>query len=285
MFPCKEGAPGYAKTFAFLGSLFPCYRCNRKYFSDLQWHVTTTTTCTNFCAQRRFLSYNSFSISKMYAMQKKQKKAHEGNLEWDCVGGIRRRKSSLGHRPLQSSIQARKEAEMMFPKTLKSGRPEQLNTRSQQIYFQNPRNAEEFLKQQQIDREYVQRMREAEQGKDVDRRFFSRIKDYRDITDPDPYAAVFGESASTHRLRTAAWQRQFEKENEDVELPYERTNSIARLAPNWFVRYLVNLRDQGGSDHLYFLVALGFLTLTLLGGVIYLFRAPPSKSKPTSEIR
>ncbi|CCW69535.1 unnamed protein product [Phytomonas sp. Hart1] len=285
MFPCSRGTPGHAKKFAFLGSFFFCYRRSGRRFRDPHRHVDTTAACIDLFVQRRFLSYNSFSISKMYAMQKKQNKTHEGYSRYDRGGGIRRRESSSCMRPLQSSVQARGEAEIVFPKTLKSGRFEQHNTRSQRIFFENSKNAEGFFKQQQIDREYIQRMREAEHDKDIDRRFFSRINDYRDIADTDPYAEVFGESASTRRLRTAAWQRQFEKENEDVELPYERTNSIARLAPNWFVRYLINLRDSGGSDHLYFLVALGILAVALLSSAIYMFRAHPRKAKPISEIR
>ncbi|KAK7198915.1 hypothetical protein NESM_000858300 [Novymonas esmeraldas] len=194
--------------------------------------------------------------------------------------------SSSSSRPLQSSVQRRKEAEMAFPQTLKSGRPAQQNTRAQQIFYANRANAADMAHQQQLDREYTQQMRElhAKRG-GADRRFFQRMTDYRDVQDSDPYASVFGESGSTQRLRTAAWQRQFEKENEDVELPYERTNVLARLAPNWFVRYFVNLRDSGGADHLYFLLACGTAAASLLLAVGYLFYTAPHRARPTSEIR
>lgn len=194
--------------------------------------------------------------------------------------------SSTSTRPLQSSVQFQKEAEMAFPKTLKSGRPAQQNTISQQLFYANPANVADVARQQQRDREYTQQMRElhAKRGS-ADRRFFQRMTDYRDIQDGDPYASVFGESGGTQRLRTAAWQRQFEKENEDVELPYERTNVLARLAPNRFVRYFVNLRDKGGADHLYFLWACALIVVSLLWVVGYLFYTAPSRARPTSEIR
>ncbi|CAM41777.1 conserved hypothetical protein [Leishmania braziliensis MHOM/BR/75/M2904] len=175
---------------------------------------------------------------------------------------------------------------MAFPETLKSGRPAQQNTISQQLFYANPANAADMARQQQLDWEYTQHMRELHtQRGAADRRFFQRVTDYRDIRDGDPYASVFGESGGTLRLRTAAWQRQFEKENEDVELPYERTNVLARLAPNWFVRYFVNLRDKGGADHLYFLWACALAAVSLLWLVGYLFYTAPSQARPTREIR
>jgi hypothetical protein len=194
--------------------------------------------------------------------------------------------ASTSSRPLQSSVQSRKEAEMAFPKTLKSGRPAQQNTVSQQLFYANSANAAEMAYQQQVDREYAQQMRELHAKKGAaDRRFFQRLVDYREIRDGDPYAAIFGESGGTQRLRTAAWQRQFEKENEHVELPYERTNVVARLAPNFFVRYFVNLRDNGGADHLYMLWTCAFMAFTSLALVGYLFYTAPSRARPTSEIR
>lgn len=194
--------------------------------------------------------------------------------------------SSTSTRPLQSSVQRQREAEMAFPKTLKSGRPAQQNTISQQLFYANSANAADMAHQQQLDREYTQQLRElhAKRGS-ADRRFFQRMTDYRDIKDGDPYASIFGESGGTQRLRTAAWQRQFEKENEDVELPYERTNVLARLAPNRFVRYFVNLRDNGGADHLYFLWTCGLIAVSLLWLIGYLFYTAPSRARPTSEIR
>lgn len=175
---------------------------------------------------------------------------------------------------------------MPFPKTLKSGRPAQQSTMSQQLFYDKSANAAEMAQQQQRDREYVQQMRElhAKRG-GADRRFFQGVADYRDIQDGDPYASVFGESGATQRIRTAAWQRQFEKENEDVELPYERTNVVARLAPNWFVRYFVDLRDKGGADQLYMLWTCAFVAVSLLLLVGYLFYTAPQKARPTHEIR
>lgn len=174
---------------------------------------------------------------------------------------------------------------MLFPTTLKSGRPAQQNTVSQQIFYSNRRNAEELAKQRAIDREYVQRMKEAEAGKGVDRRFFTRVEDYTQIADPDPYAGVFGESKSTQKLRVAAWQRQFEKENEDVELPYERTSRLSRLAPNWFVRMLVNVRDQGGFNHPYYLALAMSIAAFMVILLTHMTHTKPSESRPMSEVR
>lgn len=174
---------------------------------------------------------------------------------------------------------------MDFPQTLKSGRPAQLNTKSQRLFFEKRANAEELAKQAQIDREYVRKVREAQQSRSMDRRFFTRVEDYRDIQEPDPYADIFSETASTQRLRTAAWQRQFEEENRDVELPYERTNPLAKLAPNRFVRFLINLRDRGGADSLSAIVLCFVLTLFLLWFVGFMFYTSPSNARPVSEIR
>lgn len=175
---------------------------------------------------------------------------------------------------------------MAFPVTLKSGRTVQQNTKSQQIFFENSANAAEMARQQQIDRDYVRQMQETRARRGAaDRRFFQELKDYKDIQDGDPYASIFGESQGTQRLRTAAWQRQFERENADVELPYERTNVVARLAPNWFVRYFVNLRDRGGADHMTFLWGCAIATGSLLWLVGYLFYTSPNRARPVSEIR
>lgn len=231
--------------------------------------------------QRRFMTYSTFG-----AMRRKPRRSRDNEPLADSAAPVTRPGASTSSRPLQSSVQRRKEAEMNFPKTLKSGRPAQQNTKSQQIFYSNPANAAEMARQQQLDREYARQMRELHTRKGAaDRRFFQRTSDYRDIADGDPYATIFGESGGTQRLRTAAWQRQFEKENEDVELPYERTNVLARLAPNIFVRYFVNLRDNGGADHLYMLWTCAFMALSSLALVGYLFYTPPSRARPTSEIR
>ena len=81
-----------------------------------------------------------------------------------------------------------------------------------------------------------------------DRRFARPIQDYTEVQDQDNYSGLFRESTATVKLRTSQWQKQFEEENAHVELPYERTNVLARTAPNWFVRYFVNIRDNGGMD-------------------------------------
>ncbi|GET86289.1 hypothetical protein, conserved [Leishmania tarentolae] len=245
--------------------------------------------------QRRTMCYSTFGAMRGKKSAARSKRSRDGTGTGDGNVGEKVTDvplpragtfSSTSTRPLQSSVQRQKEAGMAFPKTLKSGRPAQQNTISQQLFYANSANAADMARQQQLDREYTQQMRElhAKRGS-ADRRFFQRMTDYRDIHDGDPYASVFGESGGTQRLRTAAWQRQFEKENEDVELPYERTNVLARLAPNWFVRYFVNLRDKGGADHLYFLWACALTAASLLWVVGYLFYTAPSRARPTSEIR
>lgn len=241
----------------------------------------TTTALVSLHTQRRCMTYSTFGAMR--------RKGQRSRCTGDASGSgslARSAKDSTNSRPLQSSVQDRKDASMAFPTTLKSGRPAQQNTTAQQIFYANAANAADVAHQQQIDREYAQQMRELHAKKGAaDRRFFQRTVDYRDIQDGDPYAGVFGESGGTQRLRTAAWQRQFEKENEDVELPYERTNVIAKLAPNIFVRYFVNLRDNGGADHLYMLWACAFMAGSSLLLVGYLFYTAPSRARPTSEIR
>ncbi|RHW68053.1 hypothetical protein DPX39_110101200 [Trypanosoma brucei equiperdum] len=118
-----------------------------------------------------------------------------------------------------------------------------------------------------------------------DRRFYRRLKDFREVQDDDPYAGVFNERDSVKKQRVKEWQRQFEEENADVELPYERTNVLARLPPNWFVRYFVNMRDRGGADSLVHVVILAvglFMTLWIIGRLFY---TPPSQARPISELR
>jgi len=78
-----------------------------------------------------------------------------------------------------------------------------------------------------------------------DLRFSKPLKDYREIKDNDPYASIFGERESVSRERTTAWQKQFEKENEGVELPYERNSWLKRMMPNRYVRWAVRIKDHG----------------------------------------
>jgi len=208
--------------------------------------------------------------------------------QW-LLTGIRRRAQST--RSLQSSTEDRRDAQRIFPTTLRSGRPAQHNTISQQLYYQHLSRrdaAYEVSLQAQRDREYEASLQRAQHGREVaDRRFFKHVNttDYTEIKDPDPYADIFGESGGTQRLRTAAWQRQFEAENAHVELPYERTNVLSRLAPNWFVRFFVNMRDCGGATDATGLVVVAVITLSLMWWVTWMFYTAPSRSRPTHEIR
>ncbi|RNF22802.1 uncharacterized protein Tco025E_03117 [Trypanosoma conorhini] len=172
--------------------------------------------------------------------------------------------SGLGRaRPTKPASQRLQEAKRMFPETLKSGRYKEENTRAQRLY-EGPASAGNL---------------------GPDRRFYRKVEDYREVQDDDPYAGIFGESVGVKRRRVKEWQRQFEEENSTVELPYERTNVLARLAPNWFVRYFVNMRDRGGVDHAGFLCACAFVTSGLLWLVGYLFYTPPSQARPLAELR
>lgn len=167
---------------------------------------------------------------------------------------------SLRKRP-QSPAAKKRDEQLIFPKTLKSGRFENKSTVAQRL-FSTP-----------------------EQAQQPDRRFFRPVEDYREIADPDPYAKVFGESKTVAKTRVRQWQKQFEEENADVELPYERTNVLKKAAPNWFVRYFIDMRDNGGLNHAWHLF--GFVLL-LLGAVIlisYLLFTAPSQARPISEVR
>ncbi|KEG06244.1 hypothetical protein DQ04_15051010 [Trypanosoma grayi] len=174
-----------------------------------------------------------------------------------------RRRSGAGMRPAQSPTEKQREAKQIFPETLKSGRYKQQSTRAQRLY-EGPASPSASA---------------------ADTRFFRKLEDYREVQDSDPYASVFGEKVSVERRRVKEWQRQFEEENADVELPYERTNILARLAPNWFVRCFVNMRDRGGAESTGFLWAIGISAVVLLWLVGYLFYTPPSKAKPIAELR
>ncbi|ORC77268.1 uncharacterized protein TM35_002731000 [Trypanosoma theileri] len=171
--------------------------------------------------------------------------------------------SGGGIRMRQTPSERRREAKQIFPETLKSGRYKQQETKAQRLY-KGPNTSNE---------------------KAPDRRFFRRLADYREVQDDDPYAGVFRERASVQKRRVQEWQRQFEEENADVELPYERTNVLAKLAPNWFVRFFVDMRDKGGVDHLGYLLVCLLVTVTLLWCVGYLCYTPPSKSRPIAEVR
>ncbi|CAD2220505.1 hypothetical protein AGDE_04121 [Angomonas deanei] len=143
---------------------------------------------------------------------------------------------------------------------------------------------EAYHEQMSREREYERLMKETQSGK-MDRRFFSKFSDYRQIQDNDPYSSVFGESKTTQRVRTAAWQRQFEEENKDTFLPYERDSTLKRLAPNWFVRYFVKMRDNGGADSAMMLYVMFAFTVSTLCLIAYMFYTAPSRARPVEEVR
>lgn len=193
-------------------------------------------------------------------------------------------------RPLAAAAQQRKESEQIFPETLPSGRPAQQYTMSQRLFYASHDKAlEEVEAQLLMDRRLENETRllsKKTPGRDW--RFFRKWSDYTEIQDPDPLRGegkLFKESKAATQLRTAAWQKQFEEENEDVFLPYERTSTLKRLAPNWFVRYFVRLRDRGGADHLYHLMVCGVVASSLLLLVGWLFYTAPSRARPLREIR
>lgn len=94
-------------------------------------------------------------------------------------------------------------------------------------------------------------------GKRQDSRFTRKMKDFREMEDDDPYRELFGEKRSFVRSKVGAWRSQFEKENEHVELPYERSGFLTRTAPNWFVKWMIGLRENQGLDFIYLFGAFG----------------------------
>jgi hypothetical protein len=171
---------------------------------------------------------------------------------------------SLRKRPTQSPAERRRDEQIIFPKTTKSGRYEHQATLAQRLYEPEKRAAP-------VD--------------SPDARFFRKHKDYREIQDPDPHAALFGESTSTQRIRVREWQKQFEKENEDVWLPYERDTALKRAAPNWFVRHFVQLRDSGGADSLVYIAVPGGMSILLLSLWLRNYYVSSEDAKPLSEVR
>jgi hypothetical protein len=170
---------------------------------------------------------------------------------------------SLRKRPTRSPADRKKDEQIIFPKTLPSGRLEQQNTVAQKLY-KPPKSADES----------------------ADRRFFQKLTDYREIQDPDPYATLFGESKQTEKIRIREWQKQFEEENKDVWLPYERTSRISRMAPNWFVRYFVELRNKGGIKSLHsFFFGLAVIAALLLFASYLSGRRPSDQCAPIEELR
>lgn len=112
-----------------------------------------------------------------------------------------------------------------------------------------------------------------------DRRFYRKVEDFREITDSDPYSVLFREKASVIKTRMRAWRRQFEEENAHVEAPYERTNPIFRLTPNFWVRYFLRVRDEGGLSSAKGLHLFMFLVFSLLVFYSYKVYVHPDKAK------
>ena len=104
-----------------------------------------------------------------------------------------------------------------------------------------------FFKYHDTPSDRARQVREADAGmQQGDRRFYRKVEDYREIQDGDPLSGLFKEKTTTVKTRLRAWREQFEKENEGVELPYERTSMAKRLVPNWFMRHLLSIREAGG---------------------------------------
>jgi hypothetical protein len=101
-------------------------------------------------------------------------------------------------------------------------------------------------------------------GARQDSRFTRKMKDFREMEDGDPYRQLFGEKTSFVRTKVGAWRSQFEKENEHVELPYERSGFLTRSAPNWFVKWMVGLRENQGLDFIYLFGAFGTVLILVV---------------------
>ena len=87
------------------------------------------------------------------------------------------------------------------------------------------------------------------------------------------------------KTRLQAWREQFEKENANVELPYERTNVVFRSVPNWFVRFFMRVRDAGGpktTNGLHIFMASVMVLLCVLGTLFYVH---PLKARPITELK
>lgn len=269
-------------------------------------------------AQATAYPYAGGGMSKATEGETKKSSIATSSSSGGAGSGIRRRAGATGVRPLQSAAQDREDAKRIFPETLPSGRPAQQNTIAQQLIFQNTKHEtskhshhvfrEAYVEQQNREKALEQLQREAQKRRHsssgaaassssgsasasassnsgTDSRFFQKIKDYREIGDPDAYASIFGESKTTEKVRTAFWQRQFEEENKDVFLPYERDTRMKRLVPNWFVRYFLRMRDSGGADNLYGLYLCAVVALSLLWFVGIMFYTAPSRTRPLSEVK
>lgn len=117
---------------------------------------------------------------------------------------------------------------------------------------------------------------------ETDTRFQQRVTDFRQIQNSDP---LFKETGETQKLRIRFWQKQFEEENAGVELPYERTNVIYRAVPNWFVRGLLNIRDRGGAETMWWAFAVAALFIGAVAVYHFLAYVNDANAKPVHEIR
>ena len=161
-------------------------------------------------------------------------------------GGLATTAASRAREDKISASRRRQEEQIILPKTLKSGRFDEKVTIAQKI-------ADDHDKKKELEEK-------------LDTRFSQRITDFRQIQDPDAMSQLFGETKHTQKVRVREWQRQFEKENENVWLPYERTNFLTRnFMPNWFVKMMVEARDRGGFGRGPFIGVFFFVLFVLYG--------------------
>ena len=197
--------------------------------------------------QRRHLSYNPYES----IMSKDG--GGVGKFSKDGVSP-----SIAGKR--MTAKQRKMEERIVLPTTLPSGRFEQKHTAAQTAF-----NREMFGKT------------EDPHAKPPDSRYYQGVSDFRQIKDADPYADLFGESKATSRVRVRFWQKQFEEENRDTWLPYERTNILLRSIPNWPIKYLVKLRDRGGYQTITPMVIWLVFVLSVASLYTYFFLARPGE--------
>ena len=132
--------------------------------------------------------------------------------------------------------------------------------------------------------EQMQNQTVASTVKRQDSPFTRKMKDFREMEDNDPYAGLFGEKRSFVRTKVGAWRNQFEKENENVELPYERSGFLTRSAPNWFVKWMIGLRENQGLDFIYLFGAFGTV-LILVAMWINATAVPFGKEKDARQLK
>ncbi len=122
-------------------------------------------------------------------------------------------------------------------------------------------------------------------GATPDSRFFRKLKDFREYKDPDPLGAGFYEKKTVSQERIKVWQKQFEEENKDQELPYDRTNLLYRAVPNWFVRRMLKIREEGGLKTYLVHSCIFFGTIFLCGFLNTFIRVAPSQALKIDSLR